>query len=51
MKAIDAINQNYGANKIYIGASGGTTPTWLNKSENRSRNYLTDLTGILTVKI
>jgi DNA polymerase V len=51
MKAIDAINQNYGANKIYIGASGGDTPTWQNKSENRSSNYLTDLNSILTVKI
>ena len=51
MKTIDAINQNYGANKIYIGASGGTTPTWQNKSENRSSNYLTDLNDILTIKI
>lgn len=51
MKAIDTINQNYGANKIYIGASGGTTPTWQNKSENRSRNYLTNLNDLLTIKI
>ena len=51
MKAIDTINQNYGANNIYIGTSGGNTPTWQNKSENRSSNYLTDLNGILIVKI
>jgi DNA polymerase V len=49
MRAIDHINQSYGANKLCIGSSNAAAPSWQNKCDHRSSNYLTDIKGILQV--
>lgn len=49
MRAIDHINQSYGANTLCVGGGNSAAPSWHNKCDHRSGNYLTDIKGILQV--
>ncbi len=51
MDTIDYINKRYGTQKIHLGIEGGANQLWIPKSDNRSKNYLTDINDILTIKI
>ena len=48
MRAIDHINQSYGVDTVCVGGSSAA-PSWHNKCDHRSGNYLTDIKGILQV--
>lgn len=49
MRAIDHINQSYGANTLCVGGGNSAASSWQNKCDHRSGNYLTDIKGILQV--
>ncbi len=49
MRAIDHINQSYGANTLCVGVGNSAASSWHNKCDHRSGNYLTDIKGILRV--
>lgn len=51
MKTIDKINHKYGLKTIQLAVEGEKRQTWKIKSEHRSGDYLTDINGILTIKI
>ena len=51
MDTIDRLNQRYGVKTVRLMAEGERRQSWTVKSEHRSRNYLTDINDILTIKI
>lgn len=51
MKTIDKINHKYGLKTIQLAVEGEKRQAWKIKSEHRSGDYLTDINGILTIKI
>ena len=51
MKTIDRLNHRYGLKTVHLMAEGERKQQWTVKSEHRSRNYLTDINDILTIKI
>ena len=51
MKTIDRLNHRYGLKTVRLMAEGERKQQWTVKSEHRSKNYLTDINEILTIKI
>lgn len=51
MNTIDRINHRYGVKTIKLLAEGDRIQPWQVKCDFRSRNYLTDINEILTIKI
>lgn len=51
MKAIDSVNQRYGARSLRLAAEGDTDAAWLPKSVSRSPDFLTSIDGLLTVRL
>ena len=51
MTTIDALNHRYGIKSLHLAAEGEAASPWRVKCEHRSRNYLSDINEILTVKI
>ena len=51
MHTIDSLNHRYGVKTVRLMAEGERRQSWNVKSEHRSRNYLTDINEILTIKI
>lgn len=49
MKAIDAVNRNFGGDTLYF-AAAGVKRSWKGKSQKRSRRYTTKLEEVLSVK-
>ena len=51
MKAMDEINHRFGSKTLRLAVEGTGQQSWHVKCEHRSPNYLTDIDGILTVKV
>ena len=51
MQTIDSLNHRYGVKTVRLMAEGERQQPWNVKSEHRSRNYLTDINEILTIKV
>lgn len=51
MSTVDHLNHRYGLKSLHLASEGLAYSPWHVKCEHRSRNYLTDLSDLLTVKI
>lgn len=51
MKTIDQLNHRYGTKTVRLLAEGDNTERWKVKCQHRSKNYLTNINEILTIKI
>ena len=51
MNTIDNLNHRYGVKTVRLMAEGERKQQWTVKAEHRSKNYLTDINEILTIKI
>ncbi len=51
MNTIDSLNHRYGLKTVRLMAEGERKQHWNVKSEYKSKNYLTDINEILTIKI
>lgn len=51
MHTLDNINHRYGVKTLHLAVEGTERQAWKVKREHRSRNYLTNINDILTIKI
>lgn len=51
MDAIDGINHHYGVKSVRLAAEGDGSRPWNIRCEHRSGDYLTDIKGLLTIRI
>ncbi len=51
MTTMDTINHRYGIKTLHLAVEGGREQRWRVKCQKRSRNYLTNINELLTIKI
>lgn len=51
MQTMDRLNHRFGLKTVRVAVEGGRHQAWDARSEHRSPDYLTDIDGILTIRI
>ena len=51
MTTMDTINHRYGLKTLHLAVEGGREQRWRVKCQKRSRNYLTNINELLTIKV